>query len=226
MGSERVATTGPRGQEPPAGGAGPTEELLLPHHQRLLDDSAISREVAAERGYLTMFRQILAGLETSTADIIFLCEHDVIYHPSHFDFTPPRKDVFYYNENCFKVDYQTGRALFYYCKQTSGLCGYRDLLVEHYRRRVALVEQNGFTRKMGFEPGTHSRRERVDDFQAEAWMSEYPNIDIRHNNNLTPSRWKKEQFRDQRYTRGWLETDTVPGWGKTVGRFDTILEEI
>ena len=180
----------------------------------------------AERGYLTMFRQIVAGLETSTADIVFLCEHDVLYHPSHFDFTPPRKDVFYYNENCFKVDYQTGRALFYYCKQTSGLCGYRDLLVEHYRRRVALVEQNGFTRKMGFEPGTHSRRERVDDFQAEAWMSEYPNIDIRHNNNLTPSRWKKEQFRDQRYTRGWLETDTVPGWGKTVGRFDTILEEI
>lgn len=57
-------------------------------------------------------------------------------------------------------------------------------------------------------------------------MSEYPNIDIRHNDNLTPSRWKREQFRDQRYTRGWLETDSVPGWGQTAGRFMQLLEAI
>lgn len=179
-----------------------------------------------ERGYLTMFRQILAGLEASMADIVFLCEHDVLYHPTHFDFTPPRRDVYYYNENVYKVDYQTGHALFYFARQTSGLCAYRELLVSHYRRRVALVERDGFSRRMGFEPGTHHRAERVDDIRAEGWMSEYPNIDIRHDQNLTPSRWKKEQFRDQRYTRGWLETESVPGWGQTAGRFMQLLEEL
>jgi ribosomal protein L37E len=179
-----------------------------------------------ERGYLTMFKQILAGLETSTADIVFLCEHDVLYHPSHFDFVPPKRDVFYYNEHIWKVDAATGKALFYYTKQTSGLCAYRELLVEHYRKRVAMVEQHGFNRRMGFEPGTHNRDERVDDYKAEAWMSEYPNIDIRHDKNLTPSRWSKDQFRDKRYTTGWQEADSVPGWGRTAGRFDKILEAI
>lgn len=178
-----------------------------------------------KRGYLTMFQQILAGLEASDAEIIFFCEHDVLYHPSHFKFVPPKKDVFYYNENCWKVDSETGRALFYYAKQTSGLCAYRELLIEHYRERVKRVAVDGFSRKMGFEPGTHGREERIDDYKAEAWVSEVPNIDIRHQNNLTPSRWRKDQFRNQKkYTRGWTEADEVPGWGQTKGRFTEFLQ--
>lgn len=177
-----------------------------------------------KRGYLTMFKQILAGLEASTADIVFFCEHDVLYHPSHFEFTPTRDDVFYYNENVWKVDATTGQALFYYCRQTSGLCAYRTLLLEHYRERVRRVEAEGFSRKMGFEPGTHNRRERVDDHKAESWMSEYPNIDLRHQYNLTSTRWKKEQFRNQKYTKGWTLADEVPGWGQTKDRMANFLK--
>jgi glycosyltransferase involved in cell wall biosynthesis len=177
------------------------------------------------RSYLTMFKQILAGLELSEADVIFLAEHDVLYHASHFDFTPPRSDLVYYNQNTWKVDAATGRALHYLCKQTSGLCAYRELLLEHYRRRVALVEERGFSRKMGFEPGTHGRNERVDDLRSEAWMSAAPNIDIRHGHNLTPSRWRQDQFRDRRNCRGWTEADEVPGWGVTKGRFAEFLKE-
>jgi glycosyltransferase involved in cell wall biosynthesis len=47
-----------------------------------------------KRGYLTMFKQILAGLEASSADIVFLVEHDVLYSKEHFDFIPPKDDVF------------------------------------------------------------------------------------------------------------------------------------
>jgi hypothetical protein len=182
--------------------------------------------VNAERGYLTMFKQILAGLEASTADIVYFCEHDVLYHQSHFDFVPPRDDTFYYNENCWKVDAGSGKALFYYAKQTSGLCAYRKLLLEHYRKRVEMVEAHGFTRRMGFEPGTHNRKERVDDYGSESWMSEYPNIDIRHKNNLTASRWSKDEFRNQQYTKGWTESGEVPGWGVTEGRFKEFLDEV
>lgn len=178
-----------------------------------------------ERGYLTMFRQILAGLEAIDSEFVFFCEHDVAYHPSHFSFTPPNHTQVFYNQNVWKVDAETGQALHYLCSQTSGLCASRELLLEHYRKRVALVEAHGFSRKMGFEPGTHRRAERVDDLTARTWMSEFPNVDIRHSHNLTPSRWKKEQFKDQRYTAGWTESDSIPGWGVTKGRFREFLQE-
>jgi hypothetical protein len=179
-----------------------------------------------ERGYLTMFKQILAGLEASTADVIFFCEHDVLYSKSHFEFEPVHDNIFYYNENIWKVHWQTGQALFYYCKQTSGLCAYRELLLKHYRKRVEIVERDGFSRRMGFEPGTHGRKERVDDYKAERYMSTEPNIDIRHDKNLTPSRWSPDQFRNKRYTKGWKMTDEIPGWGTTKGRFPEFLEKV
>jgi glycosyltransferase involved in cell wall biosynthesis len=179
-----------------------------------------------ERGYLTMFKQILAGLEQIKTDLVYFCEHDVLYHPSHFEFTPPKKDVYYYNENTWKVDKTTGRALFYYTKQTSGLCAYRDLLIQHYKERVRRVSEEGFTRKMGFEPGTHSPPNGVDHFKAEAFWSEVPNIDIRHGKNLTESRWRQDQFRSQRSCKGWKESSEVPCWGSTEGRFNEFLAEI
>jgi len=166
------------------------------------------------RGYLTMFMQILRGLEAMDSDVVYLCEHDIMYHPSHFDFIPVKKDVFYYNTNVWKLDYRTGKTLHYDCQQTSGLCAYRGLLIEHYRKRVDMVKKHGFNRRMGFEPGTHSRSERVDDYKAESWQSKSPNIDIRHEYNLTPSRWNKDEFRNQKYTQGWIESEYIPNWGK------------
>jgi hypothetical protein len=176
-----------------------------------------------ERGPLTMFKQILAGLEACDADIVYLAEHDLLYHPSHFEFTPERTDLFYYNNNVWKVDAESGRALFHYSNHTSQLCAHRSLLLEHYRERVRRVEAEGFSRRIGFEPGTTKRKERIDDYWHETWMSPIPNIDIRHRHNLTQSRWRKDQFRNQRYTKGWTESDSVPGWGKTKGRFKEIL---
>ena len=178
------------------------------------------------RSHLTMFKQILAGLEAIDTDIVFLTEHDLIYHPSHFDFTVPKKDVFYYNEHTYKLNAKDGQGLFYYTKQTSGVCAYRDLLLEHYRNRVKIVEEHGFTRKMGFEPGTHKPPRGIDNYGCERYMSEYPNVDIRHRANLTSNRFKKEQFRSQRSIKGWKLVDEIPGWGITKDRFDDFLFEV
>ena len=167
-----------------------------------------------ERGYLTMAKQILAGLEELDTDIAFLCEHDVLYPKEHFDFVPPSNDVYYYNTNVWKVRYEDGHAVKVdNCQQLSGLCANRQFLINHYRERIKRIEQNGFTRKMGFEPGTHNRSERIDSFKSASWESTIPLVDIRHNKNLTPNRWRKDQFRDQRYTVGWQETKDIPGWG-------------
>ena len=163
-----------------------------------------------ERGYLTMFKQILAGLEASDAEVIFLCEHDVLYHPSHFDFTPPRKGKFYYNQNFWKLRVEDGHALHYDADQVSGLCAYRKLLIKEYQKRVKYVTKNGYVRSMGFEPGTHGKRIN------KAWMSIWPNVDIRHNHNLTKNRWSIDEFRNKASATNWMETDDeIPGWGKT-----------
>ncbi|CAN8142616.1 hypothetical protein THIOSC15_490001 [uncultured Thiomicrorhabdus sp.] len=47
------------------------------------------------RCYLSLYEQLLEGLKAADDDsIIYLCEHDVFYHPSHFNFIPPRQDKY------------------------------------------------------------------------------------------------------------------------------------
>jgi glycosyltransferase involved in cell wall biosynthesis len=191
-----------------------------------LPDGWKGHVLEAERSYLSMFRQILAGLEALETEYVFLVEHDCLYPEEHFAFTPPTRDRVYYNQHVWKVDADIGRALHYRCSQTSGLCADRQLLIEHYRRRVGMVEQSGFSRAMGFEPGTHNRAERVDDLTSETWMSSVPIVDIRHGKNLTASRWTKGEFRNQHFTEGWTEGTGVPGWGETFGRFNDFLQGV
>jgi hypothetical protein len=180
-----------------------------------------------ERGYLTLFKQILAGLEKLDTDIVHFAEHDVLYHPSHFDIVPPRDDTYYYNTNVWKLRLEDGFCLYHVANQTSGLSARRSLLLSHYRERVEVTQQmwdtlgdgvefRRFVRRQGYEPGTHNRKERVDMYGHRSWESKYPNVDIRHGGNLTPSRWRKDQFRNQKYTAGWQEGDEIPGWGKGI----------
>jgi Glycosyl transferase family 2 len=177
--------------------------------------------VEGPRGPLTMFRQILAALEECEQEAIFFCEHDVLYHPSHFAFKPPKDDVYYYNVNVVKAWDDDGFTVQVDdCRQTSGLCASRELLVAHYRERVRRVElaiekgEDPQIRRMGFEPGTHGRDERIDDYKSAVWRSEFPNVDIRLASALTASRRSPDEFRNQRYTKGWKEghVSDIPGW--------------
>jgi glycosyltransferase involved in cell wall biosynthesis len=162
-----------------------------------------------KKSHFAMFKQILGALENSTAEIIFFCEHDVLYHPSHFDFIPPTKDKFYYNQNFWKLRVEDGHALHYDANQVNGMCAYRELAIKEYRKRVKIVEEDGYHRNMGFEPGTHD-----DNFGI--WKSIFPIIDIRHRKNLTKNRWRQDEFHYQKNCHGWRETDEeIPGWGKT-----------
>ena len=181
-----------------------------------------------KRGVFTLYRQQLAGVEASTADILFFCEHDVLYHPSHFDFVPPTSDAYYYNINVWKIRFKDGHGVRVdECMQTSGLCAFRSLLLTHYQRRIALIKQrqrdiiakglplvnDGCSKYMGHEPGRHSKPRGVDDCPPKTWSSELPNIDIRHDSNFTLSRWSKEEYQDINNARGWTEQDNIPGWG-------------
>jgi glycosyltransferase involved in cell wall biosynthesis len=185
-------------------------------------------ELPIGRSVLSMFKQILEGLERLTSEIVFFTEHDVLYHESHFDFTPPRNDVYYYNDNVWALDSKTGQALYYKgMKQVSGLCAYRELLLEHYRKRVEIVERDGFTRRMGFEPGKKKRHGGVDNYGYRYFTSEHPIVDIKHSNCLTPGRFKLEQYRcRERIKDSWILADEIPYWGKTKGRFEDFLRYV
>jgi hypothetical protein len=179
-----------------------------------------------ERGYLALFKQILAGLEELDCDIVYFCEHDILYNPSHFEFVPGERDKYYYNKNWWKLRLPDGHCLQHEGAQLSGLCAYRDTLIKHYRQRVINTEKmwdelggnthpfRSFIRDQGFEPGTHHRAASVDQLGFEYWDSPVPIIDIRHDHNLTANRWSIEQFR--RKPRTWIESDEIPGWGKGV----------
>ena len=175
-----------------------------------------------ERGPLMMHRQILAGLQACDAETVFLCESDVLYHPSHFDFSPRRRDVFYYNTNVWKVRYPDGHAVWTDdLQQVSGVCASRELLLDFYSKRLAQIERDGFNGH--YEPGVKQTiypHVRGGKFGVENWLSAQPNVCIRHDANLTRSKWRAEEFRNAQYARGWKEADEVPGWGKPLEVID------
>lgn len=145
-----------------------------------------------KRSYLTLFRQILAGLIYSKGGQIFMCEHDVLYHPSYFEYDIPHKEAFFYNLNAVKLKTSTGQVVGYDAKWLSQMTADRRTLIDHYEWRVKEL-MNGS--KIRSEPGT---RTVVKDKPARVWRSKYPNIDIRHGLNLTGvSRFEKNEFRNK-----------------------------
>lgn len=208
----------------------------LAHSEYQMVDGEL-KEVQVPRtqpGLKTMTMQILDGLKICKEDVVFLCEHDVLYHPTHFDFTPT-KDVYYYNTNVWRLRVEDGHCLYYDQRSLSGLVGFREVLIKHYEERLRRIlelekeaEADGLVHslsnpentiplkegihRLGFEPGTHNRPDKIDEIGYEDFRSEFPNIDIRHANNLTQNRWSIDQFRSK--PKEWIESDEIPGWGK------------
>jgi hypothetical protein len=173
--------------------------------------------------YLTMIKQITSCLQRSTSDYVFFCEHDVLYPKSHFDFTPLRDDIFYYNENVWRWKYLSNSAIGYdRLISLSGLVANKNLVLNHYKNRLKKIEEMGdekngrdpyWARKWGYEPGTKKRRRggfSDDDF--EIWKSKDPIIDIRHPQTFSPTKVTLKEFRHQPI--GWKEIniEDIPGW--------------
>ena len=168
-----------------------------------------------ERSYPTMVNQIVSCLERSSCDYVFFCEHDVLYHPSHFYFMPEKDNIFYYNENVWRWKLGADKAVRHdRMLSLSSLCVNRLFALEHYIKRQKIIRERGWdkflggeptwARKMGYEPGQKKiRRGGITDDDFETWSSEYPNIDVRHSGTFSspktdlksfkhPPRWFKE----------------------------------
>lgn len=177
-----------------------------------------------QRSYPTMATQILTALENIDTENVFFCEHDVLYHKSHFDFIPPTKDIYYYNVNNWRWEYPKDRAISYdELTSLSSLCCDRELAIKHYKHRLKLIDEWGldkirsreprWARKFGYEPGTKKRRSGgVTNEDHVKRKSEYPNIDIRHSGTFSRPKVTLESFKHR--PTNWRETtlDNIPGW--------------
>ena len=164
------------------------------------------------RGQRTMIKQIRRGLKNSEANHIFICEHDVLYHRSHFKFKPPKDNVYYYNNNVIKYKPSINKAISYDCKWFSQCVANRKLLLQHFNKKLELIEQG--KRAWGFEPGT-GQSKKIDRYKTESFESEIPNIDIRHGKNFTGSgRMRQEEFRNKNTCQNWKEYNVkdIPYW--------------
>lgn len=164
------------------------------------------------------------ALEESKEESVFFCEHDILYHTSHFDFIPPRDDTFYYNSNVWKWEYGKTRVITYdHQASVSGLCVNRKLALEFYQNRLRLIYKEGYdklptwgnptwARGLGYEPG--GRTNGIESAVAGEWRSEFPLIDIRHGHNMTPKKMEEDGFRNK--PTGWKEDsiENLPGWDK------------
>jgi hypothetical protein len=155
------------------------------------------------RSHTILYKQILKGLKAAKEDYLFFCEHDVLYHPSHFDFLPPRDDTFYYDGNVVKYRLSDRKVVTYDCKWLSMLCASRELLIDHYEKRLEMIDAG--KKAYGYEPGAGQSR-AIDDAKSDKWYSEGISIDVRHGGNWTGvQRMDTSEFRNKKTCQDFRE---------------------
>jgi hypothetical protein len=176
------------------------------------------------RSYPTMVSQIILSLEKSKADYVFFCEHDVLYPKSHFDFTPPLDNIFYYNRNVWRWQLDDETAITYdRMLPLSCLCVNRKFALDHYKARKKMILEKGwnkdrareprFARIIGYEPGTKKKRRggfNDDDF--DTWSSTIPVVDVRHRGTFSNPKITIENFKHQPLNWKKIPVELVPGW--------------
>lgn len=201
-------------------------EANLPIYSASLEpmDFGENEVVKSERGYPAIVNQIISCLSRSVTDSVFFCEHDVLYHRSHFHFTPPRNDIFYYNENTWRWLLGSDLAIRHdRMYSLSTLCVNREFALEHYLRRRKMIEEKGWdnikskepewARIIGYEPGTKKKKRggfSDDDFGV--WESKYPVIDIRHKGTFSRPKTLLSEFKHPPKWFKDVPIEWIDGW--------------
>lgn len=157
------------------------------------------------RSYISLYEQLLTGLEAAEKDsLIYLCEHDVFYHPTYFGYEPSDDYGIYFNLNRFF--FKRGLDSFYPATGTRALSqavANREILISHAKERL-WKWKNG---KSSFMKGAFL-----------TWTSKLPNVDIRHGGNFSAGNKDKGS-----YLYGCKKgLGKIDGWG-TVKQFQNIV---
>jgi hypothetical protein len=200
-------------------------ELYLEGH-----DNIVLGEIG--RSWISLYKQILAGIEAAETDYIGIAEHDCLYTSEHLLWIPPKDDIFYYNHNCWLVQWKSNHpeldGMYSYWPKRfalSQLVCHKKLLKESTEEVLNLLEM-GLKVEKGMrwygEPGLVADTYRAfisassgrpvqlqsylekytTKYKSEIFRTEIPNLDIRHGSNFTGAK------------RGKQRTYELPYWGK------------
>ena len=185
------------------------------------------------RSGLSIDRQMKAGLDVIDTEYVAIAEHDCMYTQEHFDFVPPDKKYFWYNDNVYLVQASNPKfpeydGMYSYTKgrrvQSQLICG-TDALREVTDRKIAILSDPGWlelypTGRLG-EPGTNhlERTERLarQDKTTHLWpeikeyITKYNAKDFKTKQPNLDIR-HKSNFTGQR--RGKNRTFDLAPWGK------------
>lgn len=201
-------------------------EARLPIYSASLSpiDFGENEAIDEERGYPTLVKQIISCLRRSTTDYVFFCEHDVLYHKSHFHFVPEKDDIFYYNANTWRWLWGSEMAIRHdRMLSLSVLCANREFTLDHYLRRQKMIEEKGWdkikshepswARIMGYEPGTKKKkRGGFSDDDYGTWESKYPVVDIRHEGTFSRPKVTLDEFKHPPKWFQEVPVDWIDGW--------------
>lgn len=195
------------------------------------------------RSWLSLYKQMYEGVKEAITPFVCIVEHDCLYSSEHLNWTPHTNDTFYYNHNCWFVQWDSRRpeirGMYSYWKRRyalSQLICSRELLKKSLEERLGLLNQGylitkglrgagefGVADQEAIEHPLQAAYRRANSGRsvelvqldkyltpqkAEAFMTELPNIDIRHDNNFTGMR------------RGKNRCYELPYWG----RFEKLTE--
>ena len=155
------------------------------------------------RKYKSVYEAIQKGLElVPDGSIVYLIEHDVFYHPSHFGFLPDNKDTMYFNTQ--RYYYNLGKISFWPARGKRALSqcvAYKEAIQKHVDERLSVTSDDILER--------WSELEKRSEVNYENFKSERPNVDGIHKNNLTmKGKYKKDYVEDRK--KGVFN---LPGWG-------------
>ena len=182
------------------------------------------------RSWLNIYKQQLAGLKEVKTEFVAIAEHDCLYSEEHFNWIPPDKDTFFYNDNVWLAEWNGNHPELngMYSRWTrnrkalSQLICSRQLLIDSINERLTLLEGGlKILRRLG-EPGafplevvqaariatsgSHQHlsgllENHLKKYKSDIFNTEISNLDIRHSSNFTGPR------------RGKHRCYSLPYWG-------------
>ncbi len=183
------------------------------------------------RSWLSLYKQLYAGLKEAETENIVIAEHDCLYTKEHLNWTPPTNDKFYYNMNCWLLQWGGNHpeltGMYSYWKNRyvlSQLICNTSLFRNYVEGLLNLLGENINKELRHCEPGicTEAELDKVreiaksgksayltpylknylEKYKSDTFYTEIPNLDIRHGTNFTgPRRGNKRRYE-------------LPYWGK------------
>lgn len=154
------------------------------------------------RSWLSIHKQLQAGLECAVTPFVTICEHDVFYVPEHLTWTPPTITEFWNNVNCWLVwwgdTHPELHGLYSYWPNREAMSqtiACRELFLKYTKEQVRLLTDEiddpmlRKARKYAQQDRNvylkHYLAQHLTPVATQRFRTDLPNLDVRHTHNFT-----------------------------------------